>query len=58
MATLAFRRVLGRKQSRYGGVIAWLDDALHQSIISNNKEAKKLNGIANKGDAIFRCYKF
>ncbi len=58
LATQAFRRVLGRKQSKYGEVIAWLDDALHQSIIGNTREARRLNGIAKKGDAIFRGYKF
>ncbi|KAL2046145.1 hypothetical protein N7G274_001592 [Stereocaulon virgatum] len=58
LAAKAFHRVLCRKQSKYRGVLAWLDDALRESTIGSSKEAKRLNGIVNKGNAIFKDYKY
>ena len=58
LAAKAFHRVLCRKQSQYRGVLAWLDDALRESTIESSKEAKRLNGIVNKGNAIFKDYKY
>ncbi len=58
LATTAFRNVLGRKQSKYGEVIAWLDVAIGESAPTNGKEACRLNRIARQGEAVFRGYKF
>ena len=54
----AFRSVLIKKQSKYGHLIAWLDDAMSEATSRNRKEAARLNGIANTGNAIFRDYKY
>lgn len=58
LAAKAFRNVLAKKQSAYGDVIAWLDDAIGESTARNRKEASRLNGIANKGNAIFSDYRY
>ncbi|KAK4695849.1 telomerase reverse transcriptase, partial [Lecanoromycetidae sp. Uapishka_2] len=58
LAAKAFRGVLTKKQCRYGEVIVWLDDAIRESTARNRKEASRLYGIANKGDAIFSDYRY
>lgn len=58
LATTAFRNVLGRKQSKYREVIAWLDAAIGQSAPKTGKEACWLNRIAKQGEAVYRGYKY
>ena len=58
LATTAFRTILGKKQSRYGEVLAWLDVAIGQSAARNRKEAYRLNRVAKQGEIAFRGYKF
>ena len=59
LAATAFRHVLGKKQSSYGQVIAWLDDQLtHSPLLHDAKEATRMRRIANKGNALFGGYKF
>lgn len=55
LAAKAFRHVLGRKQTNYQEVIAWLDVALEQ--VAPLKPSR-LNRIAKQGEAVFRGYKF
>lgn len=54
----AFRSILGRKQSKYHEVIAWLDVAIENSAPKNRTEASRLNRIAKQGEVVFRGYKY
>lgn len=58
LAAKAFRNILGRKQSKYGQVIAWLEDAIWRTKPENAKEMWRLNRVVKEGDAVFLDYKF
>ncbi|KAL9099832.1 MAG: hypothetical protein Q9163_004720 [Psora crenata] len=58
LASKAFRHVLGRKQSRYGEVLIWLDITIDQAMPDSGKELLKLNRIARRGGGVFREYKY
>ena len=58
LGATAFRSVLGRKQSKYREVTAWLEVAIRESMPGNGKELSKLRRIARQGDAVFSDYKY
>ena len=58
LATTAFRSILGRKQSKYREVIAWLDVASEETMPRNEQEAARLHRIAKQGEDVFRGYKY
>ena len=58
LAAKAFRKILVKKQSKYGHVIAWLDDAIWRTKPDNASEMRRLNKVVKEGDAVFLDYKF
>ena len=58
LAAKAFRNVLGKKQSKYGDVILWLDDAIGRTKPGTAKEMWRLNKVVRESDAVFLDYKF
>ena len=58
LASKAFRRVLGRKQSGYHGVLAWLDGAIVNAMPGNARAVLKLQRIAQQGDQVFAGYRY
>ena len=58
LASKAFRHVLGRKQSRYRGVLDWLDGAIVNAGPRSCRELLKLKRIAKQGDKVFAGYKY
>ncbi|KAL9578805.1 MAG: hypothetical protein Q9212_005488, partial [Teloschistes hypoglaucus] len=58
LALTAFMHVLGRKQTSFQEVLAWLDKAIEKAQSSDRKEASRLSKVAKKGDAVFHGYRF
>ncbi|CAD6591538.1 MAG: hypothetical protein ASARMPREDX12_005212 [Alectoria sarmentosa] len=58
LAAKAFRNILAKKQSKYGHVILWLDDAIWRTKPNSAKDMSRLNRVVNEGDAVFLDYKF
>lgn len=58
LAAKAFRKVLGQKQSKYGAVILWLDDAVGRTKPKRAKEMWRLNKVVRESDAVFLDYRF
>ena len=58
LAAKAFRNVLGKKQSKYGDVILWLEDAIGRTKPKAAKEMWRLNKVVRESDAVFLDYKF
>ena len=58
LAAKAFRNILVKKQSKYGHVIAWLDDKIWRTKPEHVKEMWRLNRVVKEGDAVFLDYKF
>ena len=55
---MAFRNVLGIKQSSYGPVLAWLDEKLASCQPGDAGEADRLRQIVQKGNRVFGGYRF
>ena len=58
LAAKAFRNILAKKQSKYGNVIDWLDDAIWRTMPDNASEMRKLKKVVKEGDRVFLDYKF
>lgn len=58
LASMAFRNVLGIKQSSYGQVVAWLDERIASCQPGDAGEADRLRRIVQKGNRVFGGYRF
>ena len=50
--------MLGRKQTGYREVLAWLDGAIGDAMPRGGKELLKMRRIVKQGDETFRGYKY
>lgn len=48
----AFRKVLGRRQSRYGKVLAWIEGRIGIINAKGADVCRRLNGVLQKADQI------
>ena len=58
LASMAFRNILGIKQSSYGQVVAWLDERIASCQPRDAGEANRLRRIVQKGNRVFGGYRF
>ncbi|KAI4192461.1 MAG: hypothetical protein LQ346_004300 [Caloplaca aetnensis] len=58
LALTAFENVLGRKQTRFQPVLAWVRKALEEVRPKDKRDALRLMKVAQKGQAVFRGFKY
>ncbi|KAL8928211.1 MAG: hypothetical protein Q9208_001921 [Pyrenodesmia sp. 3 TL-2023] len=58
LALTAFENVLGRKQTRFQPVLGWVRDSLEDVRPKDRREAARLGKVAQKGQAVFRGFKY
>lgn len=58
LASMAFRNILGIKQSNYGQVVTWLDERIASSHPRDAGEADRLRRVVQKGNRVFGGYRF
>ena len=55
---MAFRAVLGAKQTKYAGVMGWLDGRIQGSRPRDAEEAERLRMAVRQGNRIFSGYRY
>lgn len=58
LASVAFRFVLQRKQTRYAPVLHWLDSLEKESRPATNADAVRLRQVVKRGTALFEDWRF
>ena len=58
LAAMAFRQVLGVKQTKYRDVTAWLDDQIQGMRLESAAGVDQMESICRRGDDVFRGYKY
>lgn len=58
LALTAFMHVLGRKQTSFRPILAWLEETIEKVRPCDRKEVSRLFKVAKEGDAVFRGYRF
>ena len=55
---MAFRHVLGIKQTKFGDAIKWLDNQIEESRPRGTVQTEWMEAIYRRGNEVFRGYKF
>ena len=58
LAAMAFRQVLGVKQTKYRDVTAWLDDQIKGMRLDGAAGVDQMDSICRRGNDVFRGYKY
>ncbi|KAG2412542.1 hypothetical protein HFD88_010099 [Aspergillus terreus] len=58
LAATAFRFVLGRKQTRYAGVLRWLEVVARQTRPASDRKRMQLTQVVNHGNLVYGEWKF
>ncbi|KAL5361591.1 hypothetical protein BJX96DRAFT_152418 [Aspergillus floccosus] len=58
LAAMAFRFVLGRKQTRYAGVLRWLEVVTRQTRPASDRKRMELARVVSYGNMVYGEWKF